>query len=206
VADQGSPETRMLINPGTYTAKLTADGKDVTAKITVQADPRLNVKPDQLAEQEKNVLAMRSDLNTLTQTVTTLRAVRAQLQARNALIKDEEPMKKLVEASKKAIEALDKLEERLHNPKAKIAYDVLAQKGGAKLYSRLVFLYESALDGEGGPTQGEMEVYIQLKEELKKCLQDWEAFKTKDLTELNQQAKQLDVPTIYVPKPKEEKK
>lgn len=206
VADQGSPETRMLINPGTYTAKLTADGKDVTAKITVQPDPRLNVKPEQLAEQEKNVLAMRTDLNTLTQTVTTVRALRSQLQARNALLKDEEPMKKLVDASKKAIEALDKLEERLHNPKAKIPYDVLAMKGGAKLYSRLVFLYEAALDGEGGPTQGEMEVYIQLKEELKKCLQDFETFKTKDLAELNQQAKQLDVPTIYVPKPKEEKK
>ena len=29
------------------------------------------------------------------------------------------------------------LEEKLHNPKAKVTYDILAQKGGAKLYSQL---------------------------------------------------------------------
>ncbi len=149
---------------------------------------------------------MRTDLNMLTQTVETLKAVRAQLQSRNALFKDDKSMEKVVEASKKASEKLDQLEERLHNPKAKIAYDVLAMKGGAKIYSRLIFLYVSALSGDGGPTQGEMEVYLQIKQELKKCLEDWEAFKAKDLAELNQQAKQLDLPTIYVPKPKEEKK
>jgi photosystem II stability/assembly factor-like uncharacterized protein len=206
VADQGSPEAGIPINPGTYTAKLSVDGKDYSVKVTVGPDPRLPSNAAALAEQEKTVLAMRTDLNTLTTTVTTLKAVRNQLQARNTLLKDDKPMEKLVEASKKAIETLDQLEERLHNPKAKIAYDVLAMKGGAKLYSRLVFLYVNALDGDGGPTQGEIEVYIQLKEELKKCLQDWEAFKAKALAELNQQAKQLDVPTIYVPKPKEEKK
>jgi len=148
---------------------------------------------------------MRNDLNTLAKTVETLRAVRTQLKARNDLLKDEKPMEKLVEASKKAIDSLDKLEERLHNPKAKVPYDVLAFKGGAKLYSRLVFLYNSAIDGDGGPVQGELEVYIELKEELKKCVLAWEMFKAKDLAELNDQAKKLDVPTVYVPKLKDDK-
>jgi photosystem II stability/assembly factor-like uncharacterized protein len=203
VADMGSPELGLPINPGSYSAKLTVDGKTVTAKITVQPDPRLGVKPEQLQELEKTVLAMRGDLNTITRTVDVLRAVRTQLKDRNDLLKDEKPFEKLVDASKKAIEVLDKLEGRLHNPKAKIAYDILAQKGGAKLYSRLILLYNFALDGETGPTQGELEVYLAIKEELRACLEDFESFKTKTLVELNQQAKQLEVPTIFVPKPKE---
>ncbi|HQR06869.1 MAG TPA: hypothetical protein PLN21_08610 [Gemmatales bacterium] len=199
VADTGSPEVGPPINAGAYTAKLSVDGKSYTAKLVVKADPRLNLKPEDVASQEKTALAMRNDLNTLSKTVETLRAVRTQLKARNDLLKDEKPMEKLIEASKKAIETLDKLEERLHNPKAKVPYDVLAFKGGAKLYSRLVFLYNSALDGDGGPVQGELEVYIELKEELKKCLTVWETFKTRELAELNDQAKKLDVPTVYVP-------
>src|SRR2546430_15683874 len=38
LADQGSPETRMNINPGTYSAKLISEGKEVIVKIIVQQD------------------------------------------------------------------------------------------------------------------------------------------------------------------------
>lgn len=205
VADTGSPEIGVPVNAGTYTAKLTVDGKTYTTKIIVKPDPRLNLKPDDVLAQEKTALAMRNDLNTLTQTVETLRAVRGQFKARNELLKDDKAAEKLIEASKKAIDELDKLEERLHNPKAKVPYDVLAFKGGAKLYSRLVFLYNSAIDGDGGPVQGELEVYIEMKEELKQCLMVWETFQSKDLAKLNEQAKKLDVPTVYVPKFKKDK-
>jgi len=205
VADQGSPELGLAVNPGTYIAKLTADGKSVTTKITVQPDPRLGLKPGDVLEQEKLVLAMRGDLDTITSTVEVLRAVRNQLKDRNELLKEEKPYGKLVDASKKAIETLDKLEGRLHNPKAKVAYDILAQKGGAKLYSRLILLYNFALDGDAGPTQGELEVFLAIEKDLKRCLEEFEMFKSKQLSELNQQAKQLDVPTIFVPKPKEKK-
>ena len=34
---------------------------------------------------------------------------------------------------------------------------------------------------------------------------NFEAFKEKQLAELNQQAKQLDLPTVYIPKPKGKK-
>jgi len=34
------------------------------------------------------------------------------------------------------------VEEKLHNPKAEVTYDILAQKGGAKLYSQLATLLD----------------------------------------------------------------
>ena len=52
------------------------------------------------------------------------------------------------------IAKLDALEARLHNPRAKVTYDILAMKGGAQLYSNLGWLYGSVLEGDGPPTQG----------------------------------------------------
>ncbi|MBL8823122.1 MAG: glycosyl hydrolase [Planctomycetia bacterium] len=205
VADMGSPEVGPPVNSGKYTARLIVDGKTYANAITVLPDPRIKQSDRDVVLQEKITLEMRGDIKLLTNTVETLRAVRSQLQSRNELLKDHKEAGKLVDASKKAIEQLDQLEEKLHNPKAKIAYDILAQRGGAKLYSRLVFLYNSALDGDDGPTQGELEVYIGIKTELKQCIVAWEKFKSTDLIGLNEQALKLSVPTIFVPKLVEKK-
>ena len=56
---------------------------------------------------------------------------------------------------------MDDLENKLHNPKAQVTYDILAQRGGAKLYSQLGALYEWAKDTDDGPTQGMREVYAE---------------------------------------------
>ena len=50
------------------------------------------------------------------------------------------------------IAKLDDLESRMHNPKAEVVYDILAFRGGAKLYSRLSSLYDAATDSDGVPT------------------------------------------------------
>ncbi|HMO37110.1 MAG TPA: hypothetical protein PKA06_13805, partial [Gemmatales bacterium] len=177
------------------------DGTSWNTSVKILQDPRIPIQKEDLLTQEKIVLDMRSDLNLLASTVESIRAVRNQFVSRNKLLMDDSAAEKLIEASKKAIEKLDKLEEELHNPKAKIAYDILAQKGGAKLYSRLIFLYNCALD-DGGPTQGELEVYIELKKLLKQILNDWNEFKSKTLVDLNNQAKQQDAPIVVVPKVK----
>ena len=53
----------------------------------------------------------------------------------------------LVKQAKELMTKLDDLESKLHNPKAKVAYDILAFQGGAKLYSQLGYLFEIVKDG-----------------------------------------------------------
>ncbi len=103
-----------------------------------------------LDEQQAFALKLRDDINSLSKTVEQLRSARKQLQDRNALLKDDTKAAPLVKASEEAIKKLDALEEKLHNPKAKVAYDILAQKGGAQLYSQLVYLWDE-LNGSDGP-------------------------------------------------------
>ena len=104
---------------------------------------------------------MRDAVSRLAGDVNRLRAVRKQLADRDELLKDEARAADLVKGSKALIEKLDALEAKFHNPKAQVAYDILAQKGGAQLYSQLVLLYGFADDSDGPVTQGMREVFAE---------------------------------------------
>jgi photosystem II stability/assembly factor-like uncharacterized protein len=166
---------------------------------------QVELEVDGLARQLTFTLKLRDDINHLTDTVERLRALKKQLTDRNALLKDETKAEPLVKDSKDFLKKLEALEEQLHNPKAEVTYDILAQKGGAKLYSQLVYLYESVKDSDGPPTQGVQEEYAEQARELQKLLDEWKGLLSGDLARLNELAKKLDYPTTYVPPPAEEK-
>src|SRR6202022_1858907 len=123
-----------------------------------------------------------------------LRAVKQQLVARNKLLKDDPAAEPLIKESKGLIAKLDELESRLHNPKAKVAYDILAQRGGAKLYSQLAWLFEMIKDSDAAPTQGIGEVYADQGKELIKYEDEFKELVSGDLAKLNDLAKKLEVP------------
>jgi photosystem II stability/assembly factor-like uncharacterized protein len=220
--DSGEPRVGPLVNPGTYTLKLTVEGKTLTVPLQVQLDPRLltivtpvatstaagengsgtsnkHLLTRDLEKQLELTLEVRAAINRLTRTVEQMRAVKRQLEARNELLKDDAKAEALIKASKEFVTRLDALEEKLHNPKAKVAYDVLAQKGGAKLYSQLVWLFEQLLDADGPPTQGVKEQYREQSELLRQYEEEWQALQTGELAKLNETAKKLDLPGVIVP-------
>jgi hypothetical protein len=228
--DNGEPREGPLVNPGTYTLKLTVEGQTRTTKLKVLPDPR-TISPavwartasklvgsDQaltpeailqhvewpaqavdLKEQIELTLKIRDDITSLARTVDHIRKVKGQLVARNVLLKDDAAAKSLVQPSRNVVTRLDALEEKLHNPKAKIPYDILAQKGGARLYSQMVWLYEMMKDSDGAPTQGIREMFDEQSELLRKYQEEWQTLVKKELAALNEQAKKLDVPVILVP-------
>jgi photosystem II stability/assembly factor-like uncharacterized protein len=205
-ADSGEPKKGPLVNPGTYTLKLTVEGQTRTAKVEVLPDPRSGLAgveasrlTEELNEQIELALKVRDDITSLAHTVEQLRIIKGQLVARNELLKEDSHAKALREASRALLVRLDTLEEKLHNPKAKISYDILAQKGGARLYSQLVWLFEMLKDSDGAPAQGIREVFAEQSELLRKYQDEWRALVAKDLAALNEQAKKLDLPVVLLP-------
>jgi hypothetical protein len=87
----------------------------------------------------------------------------------------------------------------LHNPKAKVVYDILAQKGGARLYSQLTFLAESASDGDGPPTQGMKDLAEELGRELAEHAEEFARIRATDIAKANELAQKLKVPMIWMP-------
>jgi photosystem II stability/assembly factor-like uncharacterized protein len=198
--DQGNPRTGPLAIPGRYKLRLTVDGKELPpGSVEVLPDPRVKRSLQEYAEQLKAELAMRGDIGKVTGIVERLRSVKKQLVARNELLKDVAKAKDLIEDSKKLIAKLDKLEEKLHNPKAEVTYDILAMKGGAKLYSQFAILMDWLGDSDGPITQGMKEVTAEHVKELSKLTAEWRELVTADIAPLNRQATLLELPTIYVP-------
>jgi photosystem II stability/assembly factor-like uncharacterized protein len=197
--DSGYPAHGPEAVPGSYTVRLTVDGKVSTMPLTVRPDPRVTASQADLAAQLQLALAVRDAISSLTRTVVRLREVRQQLLARNALIKTDPRAEALVKGAAELARQLDALEARLHNPKAEITYDVLAQRGGAQLYSRLSPLLDWLDSGDGPPPQGMREVFAGQQQELAARQADLERLLAGDLVALNDAAAKLDLPKIYVP-------
>lgn len=199
ILDAGDPADGPRAVPGDYTVRLTVDGKTETAPLKLVKDPRSQVSDADLAEQLRFAFQVRDAINRNTRAVNRLRTIRRQLADRNDLLASEPKAKPLIDASKPLIEKLDALEAQLHNPKAKIVYDVLAQPGGAKLYSQWAFLFDTVIGGDGAPTQGMKDFYAAAEKELAGYEADLDRLVTSDLAALNQQALGLGLPPVYVP-------
>jgi photosystem II stability/assembly factor-like uncharacterized protein len=231
--DSGQPRVGPLVNPGTYTLRLNVDGDVLTQQVQVHLDPRerigtlaevlaaakLPVKSlplsmlretilsrGELDEQLTFCLRIRDHITRLADLVNQLRAVRRQLLEREDLLANNPEAEGLVKESKQLAGRLSELEEKLHNPKAKVAYDILAQRGGAKLYSQLVFLFQVCKDSDGAPTQGMKEVFADQERELQEYAGSFKGLIDGELAHLNEQARKLDVPIVIVPRQPGEKK
>jgi hypothetical protein len=104
----------------------------------------------------------------------------------------------LIARSEKAAAAADALEAKLHNPTAEIVYDILAMRGGARLYSRLAPLQMWAVEGEGPPTAGMQQVLAAHEQELAALAAETEQFLAREVAPLNALAAKLSVAFVVV--------
>ncbi len=217
LADMGSPASGAPVIPGTYTVVLTVDGTRLEAKFDIWADPRL-IFPGQpllvtrvdgktpaglladMREQEQFALVQRDAISNLADTVVRLRKLHRQLALQIDLQQEEVTAKDWLIQGKDLASKLDLLEKKLHNPTARVNYDILAMRGGAKLYSQLVWLYDLALDGDGAPTQGMRELAGEWTREQVLLTAEFTKLITADLVQLNTLAKKLDLPVIWLPR------
>jgi photosystem II stability/assembly factor-like uncharacterized protein len=203
--DSGSAGGRVPVAPGTYTVRLTVGNQKLTQKVTVGADPRWTAKKvpekaqEELAAQQSLALRVRDDITKLTDTVLRIRAIKKQIDLRKELLKDNDDAKALLKQTDALVKKLDDLEGKLHNPKAKISYDIFAAKGGAMLYSQFAWLLTNLTEGDGAPTKSQKELADELEKELTGLLGQFDAIVKGDIGKLNAEAKKLGVPELYVP-------
>ena len=180
--------------PGTYTVRLTAAGKTLTRPLTVIADPREKASQADFEAQFTFALRVRDAVTRLTGLVDSMRSVKEQLASRKKALeprKSESGIADLLKAGDALTEKIDTLEGKLHNPKAEVTYDILAERGGARLYSRLSPLLMWTNDGDGLPTDGMKQVMAQFEQEFAPLERDVQALLSKDLADINARAKSL---------------
>ncbi len=199
--DSGNPREGPLVVPGVYRLRLLVDDQALPErKVEVRPDPRVNIPADELAEQLKLALAVRDALNKVADMANGLRAIRAQIVTRNKLLRSDGASAPVVAQGQQLLGKLDALEAKLHNPKAEVAYDILALKGGAKLYSQLTALLETLREADGAPGQGIREVYAEHAEELRALEGEYRELLTGAVARLNEASRRLNVPAVIVPR------
>jgi photosystem II stability/assembly factor-like uncharacterized protein len=196
--DAGDPGRGSLALPGRYTVRLTVDGASTTGPLTLLPDPRVTVAAADLEAQHGFVAAIRDDISRLSGLVATLRSVREQVRSRRTLVEGRTDAADLVRSIDRVAARADEIERLLHNPTAEVTYDILAMRGGAKLYSRMSPLLDWASDGDGAPTQGMREVYASQRAELDALAADVKALVDKDVAALNASAAKLSLGFVVV--------
>ena len=198
--DAGDPGVGPMAPPGEYKVRLNADQRTATTSLKLLQDPRVQVAAQDLREQLDFALKLRDDLSRLSGMVEQVRSIREQLGRRSELLRDHADAEPLIKNSKELIERCDALEGKLHNPKAEVTYDILAQKGGTQLYSRYAWLYDAVNEGDGAPTQGMREVHADLSGKLVEHGKELESLRA-EVETLNQTANQVGIPYVIVNPP-----
>ncbi len=192
--DTGDPARGPRAVPGVYTARLSVDGKTQSTPLRLGADPRGTVPQSDLDAQLAFALRVRDDISRLTGLVNSIRSVKEQLTARAKALdarKGEPQVAALLKASEAVSKKADALEDRMHNPKAEVTYDILAERGGTRLYSRLSPLQMWAVEGDGMPTEGMRQVLEEQEKELSQLERDTQALLSQDVADINARAAAL---------------
>jgi hypothetical protein len=184
-----------MVLPGMYTLKLHVDGKVLTQQVEVRMDPRVKASKSDLEEAHKLALQLREDITTLSKIVIGLKSVRNQIKERSKALEGDKKAEEWIKQAKEVVADLDDLEQSLHNPKAEVTYDILARKGGAKLYSQLAPLYDTVKDSDGPVTQGMREVYADNAKELSRLDAIWRGLVASEIAELNKNGNVIVVPS-----------
>jgi photosystem II stability/assembly factor-like uncharacterized protein len=201
--DGGDPTTGPMALPGVFTLRLTVDGKvdkSVTQTAVVVPDARQILNGAAAASSLQFTLLVRDTISSITRTVLQLRSVKKQLLERNELLADTAKYGQLLAKSKTLLAKLDTLENKLHNPTARVTYDILAGKNntGSKLYSVLAGIYDFVKSTDSPVAQGMKEVFAEEVKNYERYSTEWQTLRTTDLAAWNNAARAADVPHVML--------
>ena len=199
--DIGDPRNGMLVPPGEYTLRLTVGDQVSTERIRVEPDPRVPPSAD-LAAMEEFTRAVRDRLTEVADLVKRLRTVRGQVEARCELLASNPDAADLVALGEQILTRLAQIERELHNPDAEVSYDILAGRhGGAKICSRLSWVFEGLRDHDGPPTQGMREMTAELTRDLAARRSALDELLAEDVARFNRLSVERELPHVIVPTP-----
>ncbi len=198
--DAGDPEKGPLVLPGKYTLKLTAAGHTLSTEAEVGADPRSTATLEDMRANYEFTLRTGAALDRLEQDIENVRAIRAQAAdiakrtAKNTAARD------LHASAEALVKRCDEIERQMHNPEAKVVYDVLAgREGGAKLYSQLSSLYSDIQGSDFAPTQGQTGQLDENLAALSAIEAELRSMQDSELARLESQATSIGLPHVIVP-------
>jgi photosystem II stability/assembly factor-like uncharacterized protein len=173
--------------PGSYTVKLTVDGKTSSAPLTVKMDPRVKTPAAGLQKKFTVEKTLASSMTATSQALLQGASIREQLGKLSA--EPNPPSKDAVEAFEK------KLNELLGAPGGFFA-PPSQEVTVARVNGQAVALYAQIWQADAEPTSSQMEALAATERDKDAILKRWTEFKSSELATLNRQLRDAKAPEI----------
>ena len=176
----------ILAPPGTYSVKLSVDGREHSRPLRVLKDPHSGGTEADVQEQMETLFALRRNMESAAEIVNEIEFVRSQIDVIGRVTRDAEIDRPGHELNAKLIA----LEQNLLDVQG-----TTSPRGAApKLLSRISYLASQLASADFKPTNQQIEVQKLLEERITSYLQQLEALQERELAQFNQLLRQRNMP------------
>jgi len=186
----GAGRLSILAPPGTYTVKLSADGRELTQPLTVRKDPHSEGTETDIQAQMKVLFELRGDLNAGASLLNQIELVRSQIAGVVELMQNAAIRKAGGELDQKFIA----VEANLVELRATGRGD--GTRWGSRLLGKIAYLANGLASGDFRPTDQQLEVQKLQEERLKACQSQVEDLLKRDLNSFNEVLRKANAPII----------
>jgi len=178
--------------PGSYTVRLTVDGKSQAQTFMLKKDPRLATTAEDYASQLSLALQLRDKLSQTNQAVIRIRAVRRQLDQYTGRAD-----KRIAEAAKSLEDKLTAIEQDLYQTKNRASEDPLNYP--IKLNNKIAYVMGEVESSDNRPTTQSNLVFEELATQVNARLASLDGLLSKDLAAFNQLVHDANAPAVEAP-------
>jgi len=188
-----------LAEPGTYTVKLSADGKEFVQTLEVRKDPRSEGSLKDIQEQIQMQMDIREDLNTVSDMISQIEWMRKQCDDLEDVLKEGKGSDDLLKNIHDFDKKLRSIEDELFQPIIAEG-DTKSFRYPQKLYFKLsVLAGDVANSVDFAPNQQQKEVHALLKEHMMVQKRQFDRLLETELPAFNSLLKEKNIARIIVP-------
>ena len=187
----------LLAPPGTYTVKLTVDGKDYTQPLRVLKDPHSNGTEGDIDIQATMMKSLAGEMNNMVGAVNQIESLRAQVAELKSALGKEESTGGLRDSADQVNAKLVEIEDNLYRMKA-TGRGQDNVRWTPKLIEKIAYLANEVESSDYRPTTQQVAVHDELKEQGATQLQHLKLLLEKEIANFNALLRQRNVPNVIV--------
>ena len=192
-----------IVAPGTYTVRLTADGKTLTEDLVVLKDPKVTTSDADFDLSLKTQLRIREDINQTSDIVNHIEGMRKQLEDLNAANRGVRGREDIAKAALDLNVKMQAVEEKLLE-RAQWTSDDKYFRQAYRIYMNLIWLNGEVGPGAGDvaggadfrPTDTSLALLDQLEGQLTAAKKEYEALLSTDLAAFNKLMSERNAPAV----------
>jgi photosystem II stability/assembly factor-like uncharacterized protein len=197
VNDEGST-SGPVVAPGSYTIRLTVDGRSYDQRAVVSPDPRMRATQADYDAQVALALQVQQTTNALSDAVARILDLEQQLDERVGHSQKQTYAVRLGAAATPLRQKLETIRDSLVEIHSHV--DQITLHYPIRLYNMLLSLADMVQSAEGAPTKQEGDVYRDVAAQVERQIAQLRSLETNDVVAFNRMMRELDVPAVVTGK------